>query len=415
MSQIPKLDNAPLNLKFMREQSRKEIINILKSIRGRKCLVVDLKLAGSISLIIQAALLREHEVELRHLSDETIQTDCSKVVFLVRSQLSLMKYISSQVHDDISKGMKREYHLYFVPCHAVSCEKECLVDGDTSSLWHVAKAIHMLEFSCGVIPNVRAKGNASVRVADILNRMQIEEPVSSSDMVVPEINTVILLDREVDMVTPMCTQLTYEGIVDEFLRINNGSVEVNPSVMDVKQEGQKMKVPLNSSDKLFKEIRDLHFEVVVQILRQKATSMKQDYNEPSFCGLLDMEQTIVETESFDMCSDYIEEMMLKREPLVNVLHLLILLSITNSGLPEKNFDYLRNELRITYGFGHRVTLKNMKKAGLFKVQEKKGYWPTVKRALQLVVEDTDTANPNDIDYVFSGYAPPSIHLVQHAI
>lgn len=138
-------------------------------------------------------------------------------------------------------------------------------------------------------------------------------------------------------------------------------------------------------------------------------------SKPSFCGLLDMEQTIVETESFDMCSDYIEEMMLKREPLINVLRLLILLSITNSGLPEKNFDYLRNELLITYGFGHRVTLKNLKKAGLFKVQEKKGYWPTVKRALQLVVEDTDTANPNDIDYVFSGYAPPSIHLVQHAI
>ncbi|PRQ21276.1 putative sec1-like protein [Rosa chinensis] len=63
-------------------------------------------------------------------------------------------------------------------------------------------------------------------------------------------------DREVDMVTPMCTQLTYEGIIDEFLRINDGSVEVDPSIMDVKQEEKKMKVPLNSSDKLFKEMRE---------------------------------------------------------------------------------------------------------------------------------------------------------------
>ncbi|XP_061988301.1 vacuolar protein-sorting-associated protein 33 homolog [Rosa rugosa] len=493
MAQIPKLDNAPLNLKYMREQSQKELINILKNIRGRKCLVIDPKLSGSISLIIQTAvLLKELEVELRHLSAETIQTDCSKVVFLVRSQLSLMKYISSQVHNDTSKGLQREYYLYFVPCRAVACEKileeenvhdllgigeyqlysvpldedvlsfeldlslkECLVDGDMSSLWHIAKAIHKLEFSSGVIPNVRAKGNASVRVADILNRMQAEEPVSSSDMVVPEINTVILLDREVDMVTPMCTQLTYEGIIDEFLRINDGSVEVDPSIMDVKQEGKKMKVPLNSSDKLFKEIRDLHFEVVVQILREKVTSMKQDYNEvtsntqtlseiknfvkkmhslpevtrhinlakhlmtftskPLFRGLLDMEQTIVETESFDICLDYIEEMMHKQEPLVSVLRLLILFSITNSGLPKENFDYMRNELLQSYGFEHMATLKNLEKAGLFKKQETKGNWPRVKRALQLVIEHSDTANPNDIDYVFSGYAPLSIRLVQHAI
>lgn len=34
-----------------------------------------------------------------------------------------------------------------------------------------------------MIPNVRAKGKASVRVADILNRMQAEEPVNSSDVI----------------------------------------------------------------------------------------------------------------------------------------------------------------------------------------------------------------------------------------
>jgi len=30
---------------------------------------------------------------------------------------------------------------------------------------------------------------------------------------------------------------------------------------------------------LYKEIRDLNFEVVVQVLRQKATSIQQDYAE----------------------------------------------------------------------------------------------------------------------------------------
>ncbi|XP_022139311.1 vacuolar protein-sorting-associated protein 33 homolog [Momordica charantia] len=492
MAQIPNLDNAPLNLRALREQSQKELINILKNIRGKKCLVVDPKLGGSLSLIIQTSLLKEHGAELRHLSPDPIQTDCNKVVYLVRSQMDLMRFICSHIQNDISKGLQREYFVYFVPRRTVVCEKvleeekvhhlltigeyplyvipldedilsfeldrpnkEYLVDGDTSSLWHIAKAIHKLEFSFGVIPNVRAKGKASVRVSDILNHLQTEEPVNSNDMVMPEINTLILLDREVDMVTPMCSQLTYEGLVDEFLHVNNGSVELDSSIMGVQQDGKRMKVPLNSSDKLYKEIRDLNFEVVVQILRQKAMTMKQDYAEmstttqsvselkdfvkklnslpemtrhinlaqhlstftskPSFLGQLDMEHTIIEAESYDICFEYIEELIHKQEPLVKVLRLLILLSITNSGLPKRHFDYLRRELLHSYGFEHMGTLNNLEKSGLIKKQESKSNWLTIKRGLQLVVDDTNTVNPTDIAYVFSGYAPLSIRLVQQAV
>ncbi|XP_038891944.1 vacuolar protein-sorting-associated protein 33 homolog [Benincasa hispida] len=492
MAQIPNLDNAPLNLRALREQSQKELINILKNIRGRKCLVVDPKLGGSLSLIIQTSILKEHGAELRHLSSDPIQTDCNKVVYLVRAQMDLMRFICSNIQNDISKGLQREYFVYFAPRRTVVCErvleeekvhhlltigeyplyvipldedilsfeldrsnKEYLVDGDTSSLWHIAKAIHKLEFSFGAIPNVRAKGKASVRVADILNHLQTEEPVNSNDMVVPEINTLILIDREVDMVTPMCSQLTYEGLVDEFLHVNNGSVELDSSIMGAQQDGKKMKVPLNSSDKLYKETRDLNFEVVVQILRQKAMNMKQDYAEmstttqsvselkdfvkklnslpemtrhinlaqhlstftskASFLGQLDMEHTIIEAESYDICFEYIEELIHKQEPLVKVLRLLILLSVTNSGLPKRHFDYLRRELLHSYGFEHMGTLNNLEKAGLIKKQESKSNWLTIKRGLQLVVEDTNTVNPTDIAYVFSGYAPLSIRLVQQAV
>ncbi|KAG6534280.1 hypothetical protein ZIOFF_008166 [Zingiber officinale] len=387
-------------------------------IRGNKCLVIDPKLSGSLSLLIQTSLLKENGVELRHLSSEPVQTECSKILYLVRSHTNLMKLISSNIHNDLSKGVQREYFLYFVPRRTIVCEKifedekihhlltigeyplymlpldedvisfeldlsykECCVDGDTSSLWHIAKAIHKLEFSFGFIPNVRAKGKASTKVAEILNSLQVEEPVSSTDLGIPEINTLILLDREVDLVTPMCFQLTYEGLLDEILQINNGSVEVDTTVMGSQQDGKKVKVPLNSSDKLFKEIRDMNFEVVVQVLRQKATSIQQDYAEvksqsqsvselkdfvkklnslpeiarhvnlaqhlqsftskPSFHARLDIEQTLLELQNYDICFEYIEEMIHKQESLVNVLRLLVLFSITNSGLPKKNFDYLR--------------------------------------------------------------------------
>ncbi|XP_050238640.1 vacuolar protein-sorting-associated protein 33 homolog [Mercurialis annua] len=493
MAQIPNLDNSSLDLRSLREQSQKELINILRNIRGNKCLVIDPKLSGSLSLIIQTSILREHGAELKHLSADPVQTDCTKVVYLVRSRFNLMRFICSHVRHDTSKGLEREYYIYFVPRREVVCEKvleeekihhlmtigeyplymvpfdedllsfeldytnkDLQVDGDPSSLWHIAKAIHKLESSFGVIPHVRAKGKASVRVADILTHMQTEEPLNSSDMGVPEINTLILLDREVDMVTPMCSQLTYEGLLDEFLQINNGSVELDGSVMGVQQqEGKKMKVPLNSSDKLFKETRDLNFETVVKVLRQKATSMKEDYSEistnnqtvselkdfvkklnslpemtrhiniaqhlstftskPSFLARLDMEHTLVDGENYDACFEYIEELIHKQEPLINVLRLLILLSITNSGLPKKNFDYIRRELLHSYGFEHIATLNNLEKAGLLNKQVARSNWVNIKNNLQLVVEDTNTANPTDISYVFSGYAPLSIRLVQHAV
>ncbi|KHG27784.1 Vacuolar sorting-associated protein 33 -like protein [Gossypium arboreum] len=451
MAQIPNLDNSPLNLKSLREQSQKDLVKILKDIRGKKCLVIEPKLGGSLSLIIQTSLLKEYGIELRHLSAEPVQTDCTKVVYLVPSQRDLMKSISSHVHDDISKGLQREYYIYFVPRREIQCErileeekvhhlitigeyplyivpvdedilsfeldlayKQCQVDGDTGSLWHIAKAIHKLESTFGVIPNVRAKGKASVLVSDILDRMHTEEPMNSSDMALSEINTLILIDREVDMVTPMCSQLTYEGLLDEFLRINNGSVELDSSIMGVQQEGKKMKVPLNSSDKLFKEIRDLNFEVVVQVLRQKATSMKQDYTEMTTTN-----QTVSELKDFVKKLNSLPEMTRH----INLAQHLSTFTSKPSFLAKLDMEhtiieassYDMRELLHSYGFEHMATLNNLEKAGLLKKQESKSNWLTVKRALQLVVEDTDTANPNDIAYVFSGYAPLSIRLVQHAV
>lgn len=62
-------------------------------------------------------------MELRHLTGELVQTEAMKLVYLVRSQLYPVKFICSNIHDDLSKGIQREYHVYFVPRHAVACEK----------------------------------------------------------------------------------------------------------------------------------------------------------------------------------------------------------------------------------------------------------------------------------------------------
>ncbi|KAJ6432896.1 hypothetical protein OIU84_020018 [Salix udensis] len=134
MAQIPNLENSPLNLKFLREQSQRELVNILNNIRGKKCLVIDPKLSGLLSLIIKSTILKvinptcsalENGADLRHLSAEPVDIDCTKVVYLVRSEFSLMRFICSHIHNDTSKGLQREYYVYFVPRREVVCEKGC--------------------------------------------------------------------------------------------------------------------------------------------------------------------------------------------------------------------------------------------------------------------------------------------------
>jgi len=60
---------------------------------------------------------------LRYLSAEHVETESSKVLYFVRSQLNLMKLISSNIQHGLSKGLQKEYFVYFVPRRTVACEK----------------------------------------------------------------------------------------------------------------------------------------------------------------------------------------------------------------------------------------------------------------------------------------------------
>lgn len=40
----------------------------------------------------------------------------------------------------------------------------------------------------------------------------------------PVFDTLLLLDRNVDLLTPLATQLTYEGLIDEVYGITNGKL-----------------------------------------------------------------------------------------------------------------------------------------------------------------------------------------------
>lgn len=58
-------------------------------------------------------------------------------------------------------------------------------------------------------------------VANMMMRMK-REFAGTQNQILPAFDSLLLLDRNIDLLTPLATQLTYEGLIDEIYGITNG-------------------------------------------------------------------------------------------------------------------------------------------------------------------------------------------------
>ena len=114
--------------------------------------------------------------------------------------------------------------------------------------------------------------------------------------------------------------------------------------------------------------------------------------------------------------DFLDQLIDRQAPLEKVLCLAILISLTQRGFRPKLFDQLRLDIVQNYGFDHFPVLINLEKLGLLiRNDSGKNAYPVLSKQASLVVESVDEVNPNDISYVFSGYAPLSVRILQIAL
>lgn len=490
------LSNGALNLNVLRDFCRRDLLDCIDSTSpGKKILIMDEALVGPLGLIAEYSLLKEHGVEkLLLLVSNRVDTDINTVIFLTRPKPHLMERIAAVVKKHHQEGQRKEYHVFFSPRKTLMCERiletegvlgdltlgeyqldvlpfdsdllslesessfrECNLDGDPTSLFYVARSIMKLQTVYGIIPQIVGKGAQAKNVADMILRMRRELMMSSGGSefnVAPEVDSVLLIDRSVDLITPLCTQLTYEGLLDEGFGIEHAHVTLPPEISGNK-DGKKMKIPLNSGDRLYAEIRDMNFAAVGPLLAQRAKSISQQYDErhdaktvgqikdfiqklggiqaehqslrihtniaeqimkhtkeDEFFKILEVEQTFLSGIDTDKSSDYIEDLIGKKAELDLVLRLIALQSVTNGGLKPKVFDFYRREILQTYGTEHIITLFNLEKAGLIRKSDGRNNYSTLRKSLRLIVEDVNSIQPNDISYTFSGYAPMSVRLVE---
>ena len=109
---------------------------------------------------------------------------------------------------------------------------------------------------------IYGKGTAAAQVFDLMVRMK-RETCGQEPQVRTQIDTLVLLDRAVDLISPLPTQLTYEGLIDEMFGIQCACVRLP----------EDKTVPLSSQEDLYQELRGLNFNAVGPTLSRKAKNI----------------------------------------------------------------------------------------------------------------------------------------------
>lgn len=384
-----------------------------------------------------------------------------------------------------------------------SCYRDNKIHGDPTSLEFVVQSLLKLENFFGKPKRMRGLGPLAKGVLERLARQRYKmytlkmrergyygsaaasarlfgskppPPPVEADLDSSTDWELLVLDREVDLVTPLVTPLTYEGLIDELIGIKNSTVKLPADVVGDEQPvsstpaDQLTTVALNSNEALYAEIRNLNVEGLGSHLGDRAKLIRGSYDEfrgnrdasiteihefvkriPSLTRdykALQMHINVVEklkktTDSRqfrerwntersmlegDVIYETLEDLIYQQTPLMLALRFLSIQSLVSGGIrTQKKFDDLRRAVMHEYGFELLPTLHNLDKAGLFRRKaettagismiaalssDASSTFAALRKHLHLIIDDVDPVRPRDVAYVSSGYAPLSVRLVE---
>jgi vacuolar protein sorting-associated protein 33A len=394
-----------------------------------------------------------------------------------------------------------EFPLYFIPLEKdlLSLElddsfSDLYLRKDPTPTFLLAKALMLIQQKHGLFPRITGKGDNAKRLADLLGRMR-QELVAGEDSnesvklgLTPSttIESLIVIDREVDYATPLLTQLTYEGLIDEVFGIKHNQTDVDSAIVGVASQqatqsssktasaptaqSKTRKVPLDSSDKLYEQLRDSNFAIVGPLLNKVARRLQADYDSmhstkttaelrefvnnlkgyqaeqhsvkvhsglceeilkhtrsTQFRSLLEVQQSLAAGADPSSQHEAIEELISRDAPLTEVLRVLCLESCIAGGIKPRELEYFKRLIVQAYGYHHILTLDALEKlqlllprgsplsipmTGAISSAGIKTNYTSLRKQLRLIVDEVNEQDPNDIAYVYSGYAPLSVRLVQ---
>ncbi|KIM31975.1 hypothetical protein M408DRAFT_327354 [Serendipita vermifera MAFF 305830] len=513
----------------LKELAKRSLLEALNTISGAKTLVLDPSLVGPLGLVTEVASLKQSGLDkMFWLEPGPVNAPTTNIVYMCRAKIKFAKMIADQIRKHTATGEKHNYSLILTPRTSVlitqileeegvlgditilpynlqfipleddvlslehdNAFKEIWVDGDETALYNSAQALLTLQRLYGLFPRILGKGDHAERLAKLLvrlNAQQVPAPGTPAFQGISEkLDSLIIIDRRVDMITPMLTQLTYEGLIDEIVGVSNTYVELPANIVTppapntststaapalattpVQAEKKKKYQLSTSTDPLFGELRDVNFAVLGTLLSSTARRLSSDYDSrhaaqtvaqlkefvgklgslqsqqqalrlhtdlaellmPStrtqmFNSTLEIQQNLLASYDLNGQLSALEDLIAQGADRRMVLRMLVLASITAGGIKVKQLENLKKEVLQAYGYELLPTLLALENLqllhgvplpqSLLRLPSLKIAYPGIRKQLRLLIEESEggsDALPRDISYVYSGYAPLSVRLVQ---
>ncbi|KAG5219625.1 phosphatidylcholine and lysophosphatidylcholine phospholipase [Salix suchowensis] len=436
-SSVPANESA-LDVSLLKDVAKSALVDALNSVCRLQCVLLILKRPIQPTInnvkIIADQIKRHARESLKH----------AYTVFFVPRVSTLVTRILEE-EGVLGDVVVSTYNLQFIPLadDVVSLER----DNTFKELW---VALVSFQKYYGSFPRIVGKGDSAA--------VGSRDSSSSEARLANEqtIDSLIIIDRRVDMITPFLTQLTYEGLVDELIGIKNCK-------NGLRKEAKKKYHLTTTTDPLLAEIRDLNFSSVGKKLNQVAHRLDEDYKVRS----------VLRTSQLDLMLSVWARLGYKRKPSLNYViswanwaasrlninhygfskaHIAICQFITVSFVirpvgflqcfcptdSNRGYDCARrgdaNGASIAMfsqyncGRNQTKTLENIKREVLQPPRCPCCYLTLAinrdgcqiplrssQKVLRLLIDDNPEALDeveNDISFVYSGYAPISVRLVQ---
>ncbi|NWQ68731.1 VP33B protein, partial [Neopipo cinnamomea] len=434
----------PPDFGILKRLARDQLVYLLEQLPGKKDLFIEADLMSPLDRIANVSILKHDVDKLYKVETRPAPGASDQFCFLVRPRVRSMRFIADIINADKMSGRSRKYKIIFSPQKFYACEmvleeegvfgdvtcdewsfyllpldediismelpeffRDYFLEGDHRWINPVARALQLLNSLYGPFRKAYGIGRCAKMSHELWRDLE-EESEGEGQGRKPEIGHVFLMDRDVDYVTALCSQVVYEGLVDDTFRIKCGSVDFGP---DVTSSDKSIKVLLNAQDKVFSQIRNEHFSSVFGFLSQKSRNLQAQYDRRRGMDIKQMKdfvsqelkglkqehrllslhigacesimkkktkQDFQETikaehsllEGFDVreSTSFIEEHIDRQVSPIESLRLMCLLSITENGLVPKDYRSLKTQYLQSYGPEHLLTFHNLKRIGLLMEQ-----------------------------------------------
>ncbi|XP_065590433.1 vacuolar protein sorting-associated protein 33B [Cyrtonyx montezumae] len=435
----------PPDFGILKRLARDQLIYLLEQLPGKKDLFIEPDLMSPLDRIANVSVLKQHEVDkLYRVENRPAPSTSEQLCFLVRPRVRTMRYIADIVNADKISGRNRKYKIIFSPQKFYACEmvleeegvfgdvtcdewsfyllpldediismelpeffRDYFLEGDHRWINSVARALQLLNSLYGPFSRAYGIGRCAKMSYELWRDLE-EESENDGQGRKPEIGNIFLMDRDMDYVTALCSQVVYEGLVDDTFRIKCGSVDFGP---EVTSSDKSIKVLLNGQDKIFSQIRNEHFSSVFGLLSQKSRNLQAQYDrrqgmdikqmknfvsqelkglkqehrllslhigacesimkkktKQDFQDMIKVEHALLEGFDIRESTSFIEEHIDRQVSPIESLRLMCLLSITENGLIPKDYRSLKTQYLQSYGPEHLLTFHNLKRIGLLTEQ-----------------------------------------------